>query len=132
MRIRSIDERCFVEIRSTSEGYGICEVEASIDLGHGVFTARNGSLALLELSEFIVQFEAFVLNREVEARLEGTYDTFLAFHSKGNAVFLDFSVGDGFCGYSSYAPFNLSGRFDIDSDHLLSLLSDFRELGETA
>jgi hypothetical protein len=130
MRIQSVDNRCYLEINPTSEGYGLCRVEARIDLGHGVFTAENKSLLLLKLPKFIIQLGSFIVNREPQPKLEGTYDSYLSFVSKADSVFLEFSLGDGFCGYRTYAPFNLTGRFQLDADQLGMVLSDFRTLAE--
>ena len=129
MRIQSFDKRCYVEINYTHEGEGhpVFNVEARTDLGHGVFTAKS-RLPLLKLPEFISDLESFVLNREIRPKLEGAYESYFSFVSDADSVFLEFSVGDGFCGYTTYANFNLLGRFEINSDHLKTIVSEFKAL----
>jgi len=38
MRIASEDQRCHVEIRPTNQGYGIGDLKAHVDTGHGEFS----------------------------------------------------------------------------------------------
>ena len=130
MRIQSFDKRCYIEINPAPEGEGcpVFIVEARIDLGHGVFTAESKYLPLPKLSEFIIHLESFVLNREMRPKWEGAYESYFSFVSEADSVFLEFSVGDGFCGYTTYANFNLSGRFEINTDQLKTIVSELKAL----
>lgn len=80
MKIQSFDQQCYVEINLNPEGEGhpVFNVEARIDLGHGVFTAES-SIALPKLLEFIIHIESFVLNREMRPKWEGVYESYFSF-----------------------------------------------------
>lgn len=124
MKIQSFDQQCYVEINLNPEGEGhpVFNVEARIDLGHGVFTAES-SIALPKLLEFIIHIESFVLNREMRPKWEGVYESYFSFVYEADSVFLEFSVGD-----ASYYNCNLIGRFEIDSNHLNTIVSEFKAL----
>ena len=128
MKIQSFDQQCYVEINLAPEGEGhpVFNVEARIDLGHGLFTADVTCIALPKLPEFIVHLESFFLNREMRPKWEGVYESYFSFVSKADRVFLEFSVG-----YESYYDCNLIGRFEIDSDHLNTIVSEFKALAAT-
>lgn len=133
MKIQSIDGVCSIQIgRGPESDCGVFVVEVKVDLGHGEFIGSNRSFCFVQLSQFINDFERFIIDGHSESRLEGTYDSFFAFHREGTAVFLEFSVGDGFCGYSSYCPFAVSGRFEVGGDQLAQTVSDFKELRDSA
>jgi hypothetical protein len=125
MKIQSLDKQCYVEINPAPEGEGhpVFDVEARIDLGHGVFTADVKILAMPKLPEFIIHLESFVLNREMQPKLEGVYESYFSFVSDADNVFLEFSVGD-----ASYYKCNLIGRFEINTDHLKTIVSEFKAL----
>ena len=124
MRIVSEDQRCYVEIAPTSQGYDICDLKAHVDTGHGQLSAESFGVPLLKLAEFVEAFEAFVSNRKLMPRLEGVYDTYLLFRARGLEVWFEFSVGQA----NYYHTHNLTGQFKIDSDFLSQYLSEFRKL----
>ena len=125
MRIQSVDKQCYVEINPAPEGEGhpVFRVEARIDLGHGVFTAYSKSIAIPKLPEFIIHLESFVQNKEIRPKWEGVYESYLSFVSEADRVYLEFSIGD-----VSYYNCNLIGRFEINTDHLKTIVSEFKAL----
>ena len=133
MRIQSFDKRCYIEINPAHEGEGhpVFIVEARINLEHGVFTAKSKILPLPKLPEFIIHLESFLVNREIQPKLEGAYESYFSFVYEAGSVFLEFSVGDGFSGYTTYANFNLSGRFEINTDQLKTIVAEFKALAAT-
>jgi hypothetical protein len=76
-----------------------------------------------------VEFDRFILDRSHTPRLEGTYDTYLAFSTSGTAVMLQYRLGDAFCGRKT-AYFHQSGEFEVDQENLLQYLAGFQALIE--
>jgi hypothetical protein len=77
----------------------------------------------------VVEFDRFILDRSHPPRLEGTYDTYLAFSTSGTAVMLQYRLGDAFCGRKT-AYFHQSGEFEVDQENLLQYLAGFQALIE--
>ena len=106
-----------------------CEFEASVSYGHGKFSALNTDVQFIEITEFSVEFDLFIMQRSLTPRLAGTYDSFISFTAIGTQVAVSFCIGDAFCGrgLGTEEP-RLSGRFAIDSECLNKLNSYFRSL----
>lgn len=128
MKIVSVDSNTWVSVERHEDpgGYASFAVEAQVDIGHGQFRAWNADVQFLNLGNFTAELDRFVLDRRLVPRLEGTYDTFLAFCASGTAVYLDFRVGDAFCGRKT-VDFRLAGAFEIDPGCLTAIGEELRK-----
>jgi hypothetical protein len=131
MKISSVDNNCSITIERTGDpgGYAGFQMEVRVDIGHGQFYAKNGDVQFLKLEEFVSEFDRFILDRNRTPRLEGTYDTYLAFSASGPAVVLQYRLGDAHCGRKT-VHFYQSGEFEVEQGHLLQYLSGFQALAE--
>lgn len=130
LRIVSSDRRSWVKLkrwRDATGDYEAFEMAASVDYGHGKFTALNADVQFFGLPEFIQGLDAFVMQRGLRPRLEGTYDCFLTFEGKGTQVVVSFCVGDAFCGGEAEVEEpRLRGRFVIDGERLNGIIEALR------
>ncbi len=111
-----------------SGAYDSFMLDVSVDIGHGVFKATNADIHFRNLAAFIGELDAFILDRTVKPRLEGTYDSYIEFSGTPSMVSVSFCVGDAFFGNTRFA---LIGAFDIDQDYLSAALEQFRALLES-
>lgn len=131
MKISSVDNICTLTIERTgdSAAYSGFKMEVHADVRHGQFDAQNTDVQFLNLEAFVLDLDRFISNRSRTARLEGTYDTHIAFSAGGVAVMLQYQLGDAFCGRRT-AYFRQSGEFEVDQENLLQYLAGFRALME--
>ncbi len=129
MKIFSVDNICSITIERNDETdtHSGFQMEAHVDVRHGQFDAKNIDVQFANLEEFVSEFDRFILDRSRTPRLEGTYDTYIAFSGQGNAVMLQYRLGDAFCGRKT-AYFHQSGEFEIAQEYLLQYLAGFRAL----
>ncbi len=128
MKITSADNICWISLQAVgASGYRAIEMVTHVDIGHGRFDGRNGDLHFLNLEEFMHDLDEFITDRKRTPRLNGTYDTYLAFSQQGSSVMCEYCLGDAFSGRKT-AHFQQSGRFEIDQERLLELTRGFREL----
>jgi hypothetical protein len=99
-------------------------VEASIN--NGRFYGRNNDIYFLNIDEFAASLDAFVTDRSLSPRLEGTYDSFICIYGKANQVFLEFVIGDAFCVRPKTVQFRISGAFEFEQEYLLTLVKNFQ------
>lgn len=127
MKITDIDNVCsiIVDCKSNPRTYSGFQIEVHVDIGHGQFHATNTDVQFLNLEAFVSGFDRFILDRSRTPRLEGTYDTYIAFSGSGTTVMLQYRLGDAFCGRKTI-HFYQSGEFEVDQEHLTQYLSDFR------
>ncbi|MDQ3058591.1 MAG: hypothetical protein M3R45_03575 [Pseudomonadota bacterium] len=127
--------RCSIEIKynfDESSGYDSFSFHANVDIGHGLFSAKNEDVHFFDLPTFVAQLDAFILDQTIQPCLNGTYDSFLSLSGTPSSVNLRFCVADGFSGYKQVnTPFALTGAFDIEPDLLFSVLTHFREMLES-
>ncbi|MCL2829947.1 MAG: hypothetical protein FWD77_04315 [Betaproteobacteria bacterium] len=130
MRITSADQHSWMEINSrpdtANSGYESFSLEASVDIGHGQFRGINNDVHFLNIAEFAASLDAFVTDRSLAPRLEGSYDSFIQLSGTVNEIILEFRIGDAFCGYARTLEFQVSGAFEINQEYLLSLVENFR------
>lgn len=128
MKIVSVDSKTWISVERHEDpgGYASFEVEAQVDIGHGQFRAWNVDVQFLNLGTFTDELDRFVLDRRLAPRLEGTYDTVLAFSASGAAVILTFCVGDAFCGRKT-VEFRLTGAFEIEPGCLTAIGAELRK-----
>jgi hypothetical protein len=135
MRISSTDRKAWLELsRNEAEPHASFAIECSVEIAHGSFRARNGDVHFFNLEEFAKALDAFVLDRALTPRLEGTYDTRVEFsrpRSK-NAVMLSFVIGDAYCGYAATVDYRTAGEFEIGAEYLNDVVAAFRELSRDA
>ncbi|MEZ5307174.1 MAG: hypothetical protein R2684_08530 [Pyrinomonadaceae bacterium] len=133
MIIGSKDSNCFIKIEfeTDGEGYSGFRIEAHVDIGHGKFDATNVDVQLLNLTDFTAELEKVINGDANKACLEGTYESFFAFHTEGSQTKLNFQLGDTLCGESG-ADFHLSGEFEVNRDDLARFHSGFKDLAEKA
>lgn len=131
MKIHSVDNICTLTLEHTGDpgDYSGFKMEVHADIRHGQFDAKNSDVQFLNLEGFVLEFDRFICNRSHTARLEGTYDTYIAFSASGAAVMLQYQLGDAFCGRKT-AYFHQSGEFEVDQENLLQYLAGFRALVE--
>ncbi len=131
MRITSIDSICSITLERKDDASGNpgFQMETHVDIRHGRFGAKNIDVQFLNLEEFVSEFDRFILDRTRMPRLEGTYDTYIAFSASGNTVMLQYRLGDAFCGQKT-SYFCQSGEFEVEQERLLQYLADFRALKE--
>ncbi len=131
MRLIDTLGKCSIEIeRRPGDGaHDPFTLNASVDIGHGVFKAANADVHFLNLEAFVRELDAFIMDRTLKPRLEGTYDSYIEFSGTPFRVAISFCVGDAFSGYArASAHFALTGAFEIEQDFLSSALEQFRGL----
>ncbi|WP_457674119.1 hypothetical protein [Thiolapillus sp.] len=132
MLISSIDAKSWLRIDLNDEGYYTSyDLEAFIDIGHGVFSAHNSDIQLLHPESGIAQLDRLVTDRNVTAEFRGTYDTFLRFYrprDTGSSIYLEFLIGDALAAPPETIQYSLRGAFEIDQEYILRILDDFRKL----
>lgn len=131
MRIYSTDKKVYVKLsRDGGDTHSPFSVESSVDISHGRFGAINSDIHFLNHDEFLKEFDAFILNREIVPRLKGTYDTEIRFFQPKdkNIVMVSFAIGDAFSGYTTTVRFKSEGQFEVDAEYLNELLSNFEKL----
>jgi hypothetical protein len=131
MKISSLDKTCSVTLEYTGDarGYSGYQIEADVDIRHGRFYAKNIDVQFLNWDEFVSEYNRFILDRSLTPRLVGTYDSYIAFTGNGTAVYLQFCLGDAFCGRKTVG-FRQSGEFEVEQQTLLQYLAGFRALME--
>lgn len=131
MKIISLNKKFFIEIKNNIENdFPSFKVLAEIDINHGVFSAKNNDLALLNINEFRGDLDAFIINRELQPRLEGTYDSFIEF-SKGTEITkarIKFAIGDAYSGFTKTVNFLFTGEFEIEIESISKLLRELKAL----
>ncbi len=130
MRLIDTLGKCSIEIERAGGGvHDPFMLNASVDIGHGVFKGANADVHFLNLEAFVRELDAFIMDRARKPRLEGTYDSYIEFSGSPSRVAVSFCVGDAFSGYASTrAHFAFTGAFEIEQDFLSSALEQFRGL----
>ncbi len=129
MKIISADNNSYIDIelfKDEDSGYSSFEVEAFVDIGHGEFKAKNTDLHFLDFEDFTNDFDNFIIDRNITCRLNGTYSSYIKIYGEYNTVFIQFCIGDAFCGNKTY-DYKFSGEFTIDQGDLLDYLNSFKE-----
>ena len=135
MKIESTDSKSKIEIiRTGDEGYSSFEVSVNIDIGHGFFSGCNTDLIFLNLSNFIDEIDAFILNRNISPKLNGTYDSFIQLikDKRTSAILVKFKIGDAYCGYSDTIQYSIEGGFEINQELLSTILTEAKKLNNYA
>jgi len=129
MTFLSTDGKSRLEIEShdDGQGYSAFAVEATVDVGHGRFSAWNGDVQWLNLDRFAAALEQFATDRTSIPELEGTYDSRVGLSARGHTIFLEFAVGDAFCGEKTH-DYLFAGSFELDRECLPGVLSTVRSL----
>ena len=117
----------------TDGGYSSFNFEASINIEHGIFNAKNIDVHFLNFKDFINKFDAFITDRKITPILNGTYDSYIKFEGrKNNSIYISFCLGDAFSGYSKTVDFTLNGEFEINSEFLNNIYNKFKSLEKNA
>jgi hypothetical protein len=127
MKIYSSDKKSWLGFKSMVDeehDYSSFLLEVFVDLGHSFFQGKNTDLHFFCIDDFISQLNAFILDRSLQPRLEGTYDTYLMFKGEANNVILSFYVGSAYCGKETYS-YAVQGAFDIDQENLNDIVKGF-------
>ncbi|MGE5257402.1 MAG: hypothetical protein ACM3KE_12060 [Hyphomicrobiales bacterium] len=129
MKIASIRNISWVSIECTQDSSGPpnFEIEVYAGIRNGQFHAKNLNIHLFNLEEFVAEFDRFILDRSLGPRLEGSYNTFIAFSATGNMVICQYRLGGAFSDRKTM-NFHHFGEFEIAQEHLLQLLENFRAL----
>ncbi len=129
MKITSSDNSCAITIQTPDEGGGYSGliITTKTVIEHGCFEGRNKDIHLLNLEIFIREFDNFISNRSLTPRLNGTYDTYLAFSTYKNSVVCEYRLGDASASHKTTRVY-LSGEFTIEQECLLELLRGFKAL----
>jgi len=129
MRITSIKNISWVNIECKQDpiGHPSFEIEVYAGIRNGQFHAKNLKIHFFNLEEFVAEFDRFILDRSCGPRLEGTYNTFIAFSATGNMVICQYRLGGAFNGRKT-VHFHHFGEFEIAQEHLLQLLEGFQAL----
>jgi hypothetical protein len=132
MRITSINNISWVNIECKQDpiGHPSFEIEVYAGIRNGQFRAKNLKIHFFNLEEFVVEFDTFILDRSRWPRLQGTYNTFIAFLAKGNMVICHYRLGGAYSGRKKF-NFHHFGEFEITQEHLLQLLEGFQALLNT-
>ena len=129
MKINSVDNNSWLSIESDKDEFEHknVSVEASIDIGHGNFHAKNIDIVLLNTQEFIDEIDKFLLDRNKTPKLCGTYDSFLEIHGDNSHIYLNFAIGDAFCGKLTH-EYLFRGSFEFDQEQLLSIKQEIQRI----
>jgi hypothetical protein len=126
MKIFSSDKKSWLSIEVVSDdehGYSSFSMESLVDIGHSSFQGRNSDLHFFGIDDFVAQLSAFVMDRRIQPRLEGTYDSFLMFKGSASHVSVSFCIGSAYCGAETYS-YVMSGAFEVEQENLASIVSD--------
>jgi len=133
MKINSIDNKCSINIDGKGDDCLFFEVNASIDIGHGVFNGKNTDLMFLNFDEFIKDYDSFITNRDITPILNATYESFIKIEAGiSNSIFISFSLGDAFSGYNNSVEFSLNGKFEVNTEFLIQMHTEFKSLAKNA
>jgi len=124
MRISSANTDSWIDIKYNGENS--FTVQVHIDIGHGRFDATNVDVNWLHYRQFVSEFDNFILDRSLTPRLEGTYNTFLAFSGHAHRIMLEYRLGDGYYGDTPPEEHYQSGTFEMNQESLLQILAEFR------
>ena len=129
MKIASNDNRSclLLEKIEYENGYSSISVEANIDLTHSSFQGANTDIHFQGIEDFVAKLDAFVMDRSIQPRLEGTYDSFIKLKGISNRVVLSFNVGSAFCGTDTF-NYGVQGSFEVDQGDLNEIVSGFKRL----
>ena len=128
MKIRSIDKKSWFDVKPLKDGsYTAISVEVQIDIGHGVFNAKNIDVQFLNLSVFTSELDNFLTDRSMLPRLNGTYDSFIEISGSVSHVFIKFCIGDVDCGAKTH-QYNLCGSFEIDQEYLAPFIKVMKSI----
>ena len=131
MNITSTDKksRISIEHHVDEHGYYSFYIEATIDLGHSLFHAKNTDIHFTNTEKFAKELDAFILDRSVTPFLEGTYDSNLGLVGDANNVYLSIELGSAFMGEKTH-KYALSGTLEIDQETLSHVAREFKLYAE--
>lgn len=116
-----------IERRQDPSGFLSFEIEVYARVQNGKFQVKNHKIHLLNLKEFAAEFDRFILDRSRGPRLEGTYNSFIAFLGVDNMVICQYRFGGGFKARKAF-NFHHFGGFEIPQENLLRLSEGFQAL----
>lgn len=120
MKIYSVNKKSWLAVTQIKDGaYTAISVEVLVDIGHGIFNAKNIDIQFLNLDTFSSELNHFMTDKSVLPRLNGTYDSFIEISGSVSHVFIKFCIGDADCGAKTH-QYSLSGSFEVDQKHLAS------------
>lgn len=130
MKIVSTDNKSelIVNMFEDEHGHKAYSLGAEIGLGHSEFKGCNNDIIFLNVPEFIKDLDAFILNRKIEPKLIGTYDSYILFKGTSTCVAITFKIGGAFCGTDTYS-YSITGTFEIAQEQLGEIVN---ELGNYA
>lgn len=127
MKIYSKDKKCWLYFERTVDvehDYSSFILDALVDVGHSVFQGRNTDIHFFGIGDFVSKLNDFIIDRDIQPRLEGTYDTYLVFKGAANHVFLSFYIGSACCGAETHT-YAIQGTFEIDQGSLGDIVKGF-------
>jgi len=128
MKIHSIDKKSWFAVKPLQDGsYTAISVEVQIDIGHGVFNAKNIDMHFQNLAVFTSDLDNFLTDRSILPRLNGSYDSFIEISGSVSHVFIKFSIGDVDCGAKTH-QYNLCGSFEIDQKYLAPFIKVIKNI----
>ena len=130
MKIYSINNHSLIEVNQFTDienNYSSFVLSVAIDIEHGEFSAKNTDVHFFNIDEFNSNFDDFISNRELNPKLEGTYDSFIEFSAYRNRVYVHFKIGDSYCG-SKIVNYSLEGSIEISQENLLIYQQQFLSL----
>ncbi|GAA6140041.1 hypothetical protein NBRC116583_37880 [Arenicella sp. 4NH20-0111] len=128
MKIVSTDNQCELTIENGEDefGYNFCSLAAKIGSGTCEFTGCNNDVTFTNMIEFIKDLDSFILNRELEPKLEGTYGSYLLFKGTSTYVALTFKIGGAFCGTETFS-YSITGTFEVAKEYLQEIVVEFKK-----
>lgn len=106
------------------------DVRCEVELNHGHFHAQNSDIVLLNIENWIKDVKLNLQQREGQAILNGTYNSKFSFSIQEEEVYVEFLLGDAFCGKFPMGEFYLKGRFDLELREVQTFISEFEEILE--
>ena len=127
MDIYSVDKKNWFRVEQVFDEvtqYSSFLFEVYIDLGHSVFHSKNSDIQIFDINSFVNELNEFLMDRSLEPKLEGTYDSFLSFIGNNRDIQISFNIGSSYCSSETYS-YSTSGKFEIDQEHLNEVLEFF-------
>lgn len=126
MKVSSTDSQSWflVNYNQDQNGYDSFSIEVNFDVGHSAFHGKNTDVHFLNLAGFIIELDAFILNRNLQPRLLGTYDSVLVLKAEATGnITVSLIIGSSL----ENKDYRVQGSFEFLPEKLNDVLRGFQQ-----